>query len=100
MDDIKLALLGSKEAAQRLTDAGVLVPCPGCGGDNVVDWYRHNEVWYQCDDCGWQSKIVYSEGFADTEQTKKAHLFRRVNVRYVDVMSSKKLISARSAALP
>lgn len=23
MDDIKLALLGSKEAAQRLTDAGV-----------------------------------------------------------------------------
>ena len=57
---------------QRLTDAGVLLPCPGCGGDNVVDWYRYNEVWYQCDDCGWQGKIVYSEGFADTEQTKKA----------------------------
>ena len=67
MDDIKLALLGSEEAAQRLTDAGVLLPCPGCGGDNVVDWYRYNEVWYQ-----WQGKIVYSEGFADTEQTKKA----------------------------
>ena len=27
MDDIKLALLGDKEAAKRLTDAGVLVPC-------------------------------------------------------------------------
>lgn len=25
MDDVKLAMLGSKEAAKRLTDAGVLV---------------------------------------------------------------------------
>lgn len=30
---IKLALLGDHEAAKRLTDAGVLVPCPFCGGD-------------------------------------------------------------------
>ena len=52
MDEIKRALLGDHEAAKRLTDAGVLLPCPGCGGDNIVDWYRHNEVWYQCDDCG------------------------------------------------
>ena len=66
------ALLGDREASKRLSEAGVLLPCPGCGGDNVVDWYRYNEVWYQCDDCGWQGKIVYSEGFADTEQTKKA----------------------------
>ena len=34
MDDIKLAMLGSKEAAKRLTDAGVLVPCM-CGGARV-----------------------------------------------------------------
>ena len=34
MDDIKLAMLGSKEAAKRLTDAGVLLPCPHCGNDN------------------------------------------------------------------
>lgn len=27
MDDVKLVLLGLKEAAKRLTDAGVLVPC-------------------------------------------------------------------------
>ena len=31
MDDIKLALLGNQEAAKRLTDAGVLLPCM-CGG--------------------------------------------------------------------
>ena len=28
MDDVKLALLGDREAAKRLTDAGVLAPCP------------------------------------------------------------------------
>lgn len=51
MDDIKLALLGSKEAAKRLTDAGVLVPCPGCGGDNALGWWRFNETWFECGDC-------------------------------------------------
>ena len=33
MDDVELALLGSKEAAKRLTDAGALVPCWRCGGE-------------------------------------------------------------------
>ena len=32
MNDIKLALLGDKEAAKRLTEKGVLLPCPFCGG--------------------------------------------------------------------
>ena len=36
MDDIKLAQLGNKEAARRLTGAGVLLPCPFCGNDAVV----------------------------------------------------------------
>lgn len=34
MDDIKLALLGNKDAAKRLTEAGVLVPCAHCGNDD------------------------------------------------------------------
>ena len=36
MDEIRRALLGDKEAAKRLTDAGVLLPCPFCGNDAVV----------------------------------------------------------------
>ena len=36
MDDIKRALLGNKEAAKRLTDAGVLVPCAHCKGRAVL----------------------------------------------------------------
>lgn len=35
MDDIKRALLGDHEAARRLTDAGVLLPCPGCRGEDA-----------------------------------------------------------------
>ncbi len=35
MDDIKLAQLGDKEAAKRLTDAGVLLPCPMCKSGEV-----------------------------------------------------------------
>lgn len=68
IEDVRAALLGDREAAKRLTEAWVLLPCPGCGGENIVDWYRHNEVWYQCDDCGWQARSVYSEEFADTEK--------------------------------
>lgn len=45
MDDIKLALLGSEEAAQRLTDAGVLLPCPGCGGDNWTEAFIWTPQW-------------------------------------------------------
>lgn len=33
VDDIKLALLGDKETAKRLTDARVLLPCAHCGGE-------------------------------------------------------------------
>ena len=32
MDVIKLAQLGDKEAAKRLAQSGMLIPCPICGG--------------------------------------------------------------------
>ena len=34
MDDKTRALLGDHEAAKRLTDAGVLLPCAHCGNDD------------------------------------------------------------------
>lgn len=43
MDDIKLAMLGSKEAAQRLTDAGVLVPC--CGEAPKLHCFMGLRAW-------------------------------------------------------
>ena len=33
LDEKTRALLGDREAAKRLTEAGVLVPCPWCGGE-------------------------------------------------------------------
>ena len=36
MDDKTLALLGDREAQERLTDAGVLLKCPFCGGIPTV----------------------------------------------------------------
>ena len=33
MDDVKRALLGDHEAAKRLTEKGVLLRCPFCGGE-------------------------------------------------------------------
>ena len=44
MDDIKLAMLGSKEAARRLTEAGVLLPCPFCKGNGKVSFKDHRFV--------------------------------------------------------
>lgn len=31
MEDVKRALLGDYAAAKRLTDAGIMIPCPLCG---------------------------------------------------------------------
>ena len=64
MGDMTRALLGDHEAAKRLTDAGVLVPCPFCNGSadieyNTIEPYQF--VAY-CQNCG-----VY-EGTYDTEK--------------------------------
>ena len=43
MDDIKLAQLGDKEAAERVTDAGVLLQCPKCGKSARFEVTTHSE---------------------------------------------------------
>lgn len=50
MDDIKLAMLGNKEAAKRLTEKGVLLACPFCGGEAFVSG-QGNRKWVECDKC-------------------------------------------------
>ena len=76
VDDIKLALLGNKEAAKRLTEAGVLVPCPFCRGEAEVVAYgprllrpsRNHVYSVSCNECemmfGWD--VDYG-GRYDTE---------------------------------
>lgn len=52
MGDIKLALLGNKEAAKRLTDAGMLLACPFCKGHvrRVIGFGGLN--FFKCKKCG------------------------------------------------
>ena len=76
MDDVTRAMLGDREAAKRLTDAGVLVPCPFCGGSPDVVAYdprllrpsRNHVYSVSCNECemmfGWD--IDYG-GRYDTE---------------------------------
>ena len=54
MTDEKRALLGDREAAKRLTEQGVLLPCPFCGGEPMVE-YDTIELFEWavfCGDCG------------------------------------------------
>lgn len=50
----KRALLGDHEAARQLTDAGVLLQCPFCGGDAMVEYDTMEPFEYAvfCGDCG------------------------------------------------
>jgi hypothetical protein len=52
MDDKTRALLGDREAAKRLTDAGVLLPCPFCKGEvrRVIGFGGLN--FFRCRKCG------------------------------------------------
>ena len=76
MDDKTKALLGDHEAAKRLTDAGVLLPCPCCEGEAEVVAYgprllrpsRNHVYSVSCNECemmfGWD--VDYG-GRYDTE---------------------------------
>lgn len=52
MTDERRALLGGREASKRLTDAGVLVPCPFCKGEvrRVIGFGGLN--FFKCRKCG------------------------------------------------
>ena len=53
LTDEKRALLGDHEAAKRLTEKGVLVPCPWCNGSRRKETNNSNVVyWVFCFECG------------------------------------------------
>ena len=54
MTNIERALLGDHEAARRLTDAGVLLPCHFCGGEAMMEYDTMQPFEWAvfCGDCG------------------------------------------------
>ena len=66
MDDVKRALLGDKEAAKRLTDAGLLLNCPFCGGEAMVEYDTMQPFEWAvfCGDCGVMPTVSEDEQVA------------------------------------
>lgn len=62
MDDIKRALLGDHEAAKRLTDAGVLLPC--CGVQPIL--HRFEPLNCYGIECG-KNGHIHNTSFCDSE---------------------------------
>lgn len=63
MDDIKLAMLGNKEAAKRLTEAGVLVLC--CGKPPILKFHFGIKAWTV--ECAVNGHI-HNTGFCSTKE--------------------------------
>ena len=65
MDDIKLAQLGNKEAAKRLTEAEVMLPCC-CGDDAHIKHDRDRGYKVCCGSltCGNETMWWFDEGTA------------------------------------
>ena len=67
--DIRAAMLGDHEAAKRLTDAGVLIPCPFCPSGGRPE-LRVQEVeygicgaWVCCAECGSKTNYMSTHEF-------------------------------------
>lgn len=52
LDDKTLALLGDRAAQERLTEAGVLIPCAHCGGTEILEASSMRSIWYFCSSDG------------------------------------------------
>ena len=63
MDDARAALLGDREAAKRLTDAGVLVPC--CGKPPILKFHFGIKAWTV--ECAVNGHI-HNTGFCSTKE--------------------------------
>lgn len=62
MTDMQKSILGDKEAARRLTNAGVLLPCPMCRGEGVLDSeFLMGVFWVMCTGCGLQTEAFETE---------------------------------------
>ncbi len=55
--DMKRALLGDHEASKRLSEAGVLLACPGCGESRIKICYVFCNNFGMCKTCDWTGPV-------------------------------------------
>ena len=84
MDDKTLALLGDRAAAERLTEAGVLLECPCCGGTAALAYgsgpYYMFNVRVKCKTC-WQQTAPAFYGNNGTIKIEEAHEYGKDKAR-------------------
>ena len=80
---IKLAMLGNREAAKRLTDAGVLVPCPWCGAEER-DIRSSNSFWCWCRKCNLAGPIRKTEQEARLAWNTRAPILSESEMEVLD----------------
>lgn len=73
-EDIRLALLGDREAQERVTERGELLPCPICGETKVKNCHAFGDIWFQCDKCGCGCGFHSSEKWARKDWNTRAPL--------------------------
>lgn len=57
MTDKTRAMLGDYEAAERLTEAGIAIPCPFCA-NRIISRCEYNGLYvYTCSSCGTSGDI-------------------------------------------
>lgn len=83
LDDKTRALLGDHEAAQRLTEAGVLVPCPFCGGDTITTNLL-GTWWCRCTSCDATSSIRADENGARLAWNTRAQILSAEKMEMLD----------------
>ena len=62
LDDKTRALFGDRSAQERLTAAGVLLPCPFCGGPGMDRGFNDSWVkWVSCKNCYCDGETAYTK---------------------------------------
>lgn len=61
MTDVEKALRGDHEASKRVTEDGILLPCPFCGCKDIKEGSCYWQVWYFCGECMCESSAKDGE---------------------------------------
>lgn len=91
MTDTQRALLGDREAAKRVTEAGELLPCPRCGKIGVVykypgeDWKEPYTAKCQENDCFWIGKDYPTRRQAIREWNTRAPLLTPTQLALLEI---------------